>query len=177
MKPDLRVCADIRELSLRAGEAAVRTISEAARSRGRCSLVLAGGSTPRTLYGLLASRFEQEIPWSLVHVFWGDERYVPLADAKSNYRMAKETLLDHVPCPAANVHPMPTHFASPEAAARDYEATLRTFFAGERPCFDSFFSVSDQRDTPLLSFQGPQCWRKRRVGSVPCRLRPTFRHV
>ena len=136
MKPDLRVCADIRELSLRAGEAAVRTISEAARSRGRCSLVLAGGSTPRTLYGLLASRFEQEIPWSLVHVFWGDERYVPLADAKSNYRMAKETLLDHVPCPAANVHPMPTHFASPEAAARDYEATLRTFFAGERPCFD-----------------------------------------
>ena len=136
MKPDLRVCADITELSLRAGEAAVRTISEAARRRGRCSLVLAGGSTPRTLYGLLASRFEQEIPWSLVHVFWGDERYVPLADAKSNYRMAKETLLDHVPCPAANVHPMPTHFASPEAAARDYEATLRTFFAGERPCFD-----------------------------------------
>jgi 6-phosphogluconolactonase len=98
--------------------------------------VLAGGSTPRTLYGLLASRFEREIPWSLVHVFWGDERYVPLIDAKSNYRMAKETLLDHVPCPAANVHPMPTHFASPDAAARDYEATLRTFFAGERPCFD-----------------------------------------
>jgi 6-phosphogluconolactonase len=136
VKPDVRVYADIGELSLRAGEAAVRTISEAARGRGRCSLVLSGGSTPRTLYGLLASRFEREIPWSLVHVFWGDERYVPLVDAKSNYRMAKETLLDHVSCPAANVHPMPTHLASPDAAARDYEATLRTFFAGEQPCFD-----------------------------------------
>ena len=136
MKPDVRVCADISELSLRAGEAAVRAISEAARGRGRCSLVLAGGSTPRALYGLLASRFKQEIPWSLIQVFWGDERYVPLIDAKSNYRMAKETLLDHVPCPTANVHPMSTHFASPDAAARDYETTLRTFFAGERPCFD-----------------------------------------
>ena len=136
MKPDVRVCADISELSLRAGEAAVRTLSEAARGRGRCSLVLAGGSTPRALYGLLASRFKQEIPWSLIQVFWGDERYVPLVDARSNYRMAKETLLDHVPCPTANIHPMPTHFASPDAAARDYEATLRTFFADERPCFD-----------------------------------------
>lgn len=136
MKADVRVFANARELSLRAAEAAVRTISEAARRRGRCSLVLSGGSTPRTLYGLLASRFVEEIPWPLLHVFWGDERYVPSLDAKSNYRMAKETLLEHVPCPAANVHPMPTHFASPDAAARDYEATLRTFFTDGRPCFD-----------------------------------------
>jgi 6-phosphogluconolactonase len=136
VKPNLRVCPDIKDLSFRAAEAAVRTINEAARGRGRCFLVLAGGSTPRTLYGLLASRFKQEIPWSLVHVFWGDERYVPVSDSKSNYRMAKEALLDHVPCPAANVHSMPTHFASPDAAARDYEATLRMFFAGERPSFD-----------------------------------------
>ena len=136
MKADVRVVANARELSLRAADAAVRTISEAARRRGRCSLVLSGGSTPRTLYGLLASRCVEEIPWPLLHVFWGDERYVPILDAKSNYRMAKEALLDHVPCPAGNVHPMPTYFASPEVAALDYEATLRTFFAGDRPCFD-----------------------------------------
>ena len=54
----------------------------------------------------------------------------------SNYRMAKETLLDHVPCPAANVHPMPTHFSDPDAAARDYEATLRSYFSGAPPAFD-----------------------------------------
>lgn len=136
MKPDVRICADVDELSVRAAEATVRTVNEAARGVSRCSLVLSGGSTPRTLYGLLASRFQKEIPWAQVHIFWGDERYVPPVDPRSNYRMAKEALLDHVPCPPANVHPMPTHLPSPDAAARQYEATLRRFFAGERPCFD-----------------------------------------
>ena len=120
VKPDLRVFPDVNELSLRAAEAVAKTLNEAVRATGRCSLVLSGGSTPRTLYGLLASRFRDQIPWAHMHVFWGDERYVPPGDAHSNYRMAKETLLDHVPCPAANVHPMPTHFSDPDAAARDY---------------------------------------------------------
>jgi 6-phosphogluconolactonase len=112
------------------------TINDAVRSAGRCSLVLSGGNTPRTLYGLLASRLREQIPWARVHVFWGDERYVPPADAHSNYRMARETLLEHVPCPAAQIHPMPTHFSDPDAAARDYEATLRTYFSGAPPAFD-----------------------------------------
>ena len=130
------VVADVDELSLRAAEAVARTIDDAVRSTGRCSLVLSGGSTPRALYGLLASRFREQIPWTHVHVFWGDERYVPPGDAHSNYRMAKETLLDHVPCPTANVHPMPTHVSVPDAAARDYEATLRSYFSGAPPAFD-----------------------------------------
>jgi 6-phosphogluconolactonase len=136
VKPDVRVFPDVNELSLRAAEATVRTINDAVRSTGRCSLVLSGGSTPRTLYGLLASPFREQIPWAHVHVFWGDERYVPHGDAHSNYRMAKKTLLDHVPCPVANVHPMPTHFSAPDAAARDYEATLGSYFSGEPPAFD-----------------------------------------
>jgi 6-phosphogluconolactonase len=97
MKPDVRVCADVNELGCRAAEAAVRTINDAARGAGRCSLVLSGGNTPRTLYGLLASEFRDQIPWARVHVFWGDERYVSPHDPDSNYRMARETLLDHVP--------------------------------------------------------------------------------
>lgn len=136
VKPDMRVFPDVNDLSLRAGGAVAKTISDAVHSTGRCSLVLSGGSTPRTMYGLLASRFREQIPWAHVHVFWGDERYVPPDDAQSNYRMAKETLLDHVPCPAANVHPMPTHFSDPDAAARDYEATLRSYFSGAPPAFD-----------------------------------------
>jgi 6-phosphogluconolactonase len=91
MKPDVRVCADVNELSRRAAEAAVRTINNAARGAGRCSLVLSGGNTPRTLYGLLASEFRDQIPWARVHVFWGDERYVSPHDPDSNYRMARET--------------------------------------------------------------------------------------
>jgi 6-phosphogluconolactonase len=136
VKPDLRVFPDVNELSLRAAAAVATTINDAVRSTARCSLLLSGGSTPRTLYGLLASRFREQIPWAHVHVFWGDERYVPHDDAHSNYRMAKETLLDHVPCPAANIHPMPTHLSDPDAAARDYEATLRNYFAAELPEFD-----------------------------------------
>jgi 6-phosphogluconolactonase len=136
VKPDVRIFPDVNELSLRAAEAVVSTINHAVQTAGRCSLVLSGGNTPRTLYGLLASRFREQIPWAQVHVFWGDERYVPPGDSQSNYRMAKEALLDHVPCPAANVHPMPTHFSDPDAAARDYEATLRSYFASESTRFD-----------------------------------------
>ena len=136
MKPDVRICTDVDELSLRAAEAAVRIVNEAAQGAGKCSLVLSGGTTPRTLYGLLALKFKKDIPWAQLHIFWGDERYVPLVDSRSNYRMAKEALLDHVPCPPENIHPMPTHLASPDAAARAYETTLKTCFAGQRPCFD-----------------------------------------
>ncbi len=136
MKPDVRVCADVNELSLRAAEAAVRTINDSVRGTGRSSLVLSGGSTPRILYGLLASEFRDQISWAHVHVFWGDERYVSPDDPDSNYRMARETLLDHVPCPAGNIHPMATHFASPDAAARDYEETLRKHFGNTWPRFD-----------------------------------------
>ena len=128
MKPDVRVFADVNELSLHVAEAAVRTINESVQTNGTFSLVLSGGSTPRTLYRLLSSQFRDQIPWTKVHVFWGDERYVPLTDSHSNYRMARETLLDHVPCPAGNVHPMPTELPDPEIAARDYEETLRNLF-------------------------------------------------
>ncbi len=134
--PDLRVYADAAELSQRAAEAVAATINNAVRTTGTCSLVLSGGSTPRTLYSILASQYHARIPWPHVHVFWGDERYVPPDDSRSNYRMAKETLLDHVPCPAANIHKMPTHGSNADLAARDYEATLRSHFVGEWPRFD-----------------------------------------
>lgn len=136
MKADVRVFPDADALSLGAAEAVAEGIANAVRARGRCSLVLSGGSTPRPLYALLASRFRDRIPWAHVHVFWGDERYVPHGDPQSNYRMAAAALLDHVPCPAENVHPMPTHPAVPDDAARAYEATLRSYFAGGSPQFD-----------------------------------------
>lgn len=133
---DLRVCTDLADMSRRAAKAAVGTINDAVRTRGTCSIVLAGGNTPRTLYRLLASEFRPRIPWVHVQAFWGDERYVPPEDSRSNYRMAKEALLDHVPCPAANIHRMPTHFPNADAAARDYERTLRNHFAEQWPQFD-----------------------------------------
>jgi len=133
---DVRVCADIADLSRRAAEAVVNRINDAVRTRGTCSIVLCGGSTPRTLYRLMASQLSSLIPWAQVHVFWGDERYVPPEDPRSNFGMAKETLLDHVSCPAANVHRMLTQFADAGVAAREYERTLRSCFHEQWPDFD-----------------------------------------
>src|SRR5882672_11082419 len=99
--PHLRVFSDLDELSLHAAESAVVVIRDAVQARGTCSLALSGGNTPPRLYALLASRFREDIPWAGVHVFWGDERYVPPDDSRSNYGMARNTLLDYVPCPAA----------------------------------------------------------------------------
>ena len=72
---------------------------------GRFTLALAGGSTPRAAYTLLASpAYASRVDWGLVQVIWGDERCVPPSDPRSNYRMAKEALLDRVPIPAQQIH-------------------------------------------------------------------------
>ena len=81
--------------------------------------MLSGGSTPRTLYGLFATEFRDRIPWTRVHVFWGDERCIPPDDAASNYRMAREALLDEVSVPAAHVHRIHGE-DTPAAAAAAY---------------------------------------------------------
>jgi 6-phosphogluconolactonase len=133
---DVRVCAGISDLASRVAEAGAAIITAAVQATGRCALVLSGGNTPRALYARWAERFAQDIPWTSVQVFWGDERFVPLDDPRSNFRTAREALLDHVSIPPANVHPMPTSLATPEVAAAAYDATLRRHFEGDRPRFD-----------------------------------------
>jgi 6-phosphogluconolactonase len=117
MAPDIRVFADLNALSAAAAEALAATLNHAVRANGRGSLVLSGGSTPRTLYQLLTSTWRDEIPWGAVHLFWGDERYVPHTDPHSNYRLAKETLLDHLEVPPRAVHRIRGEAAPEEAAA------------------------------------------------------------
>jgi len=134
--PDVRVFSSAPALSAAAAAWVADELADSVSARGRASLVLSGGSTPRTLYELLAGRFKDGIPWSGVHVFWSDERYVPHDHPLSNYRMAKEALLDHAGIPSAQVYPMPTHFPEPQAAARDYETTVNHYFAGTPPVFD-----------------------------------------
>ena len=177
MKSDIRVFADVDELSLRAAEAAVRTINESVRSSRSFSVALSGGNTPRTLYRLLSSRFRDEIPWTKVHVFWGDERYVPLADPQSNYRMARENLLDVVPCPPGNVHPMPTELSDPDTAARDYEGTLRNYFSRDWPRFDLvLLGLGEEGHTASLFPRSPALEEKRRwVVAVKAPSEPPLR--
>ena len=96
-------------------------VADAARERGRCTLALAGGSTPRAVHARLATL---PVPWNAVDIFFGDERCVPPDDPRSNYRMAEETLLRLVPVAPARVHRIHGEMADPDAAARAYEREL-----------------------------------------------------
>ena len=116
--------------------AVVHTLQQALEQRESVSFVLSGGSTPRPVYRRLAEQYAHSLPWERIHLFWGDERYVPFDDPRSNYGMALEMLIRHVPVPTENVHPMPTYMHSPELAAQAYEATLRAFFPRGRAAFD-----------------------------------------
>lgn len=129
----IRVCPDLEALSV----AAAGLFAAAARqARGRFSVALAGGTTPQRTYELLAQEpFREQVPWQDVHVFWGDERCVPADDPLNNARMARKALLDHVPVPADQVHPMVCD-RSPNDAAAGYDALLCDFFADGRPRFD-----------------------------------------
>lgn len=124
--PALRLVQDADALARAAAEELAAAAARAVALRGAFTLALAGGSTPRRLYALLADRgapYRDRIPWARTQVFFGDERPVPPDHPESNYRMAREALLDHVP--VASVHRI--HGEDPAGAAA-YEAELRSFF-------------------------------------------------
>ncbi len=104
------------------------------------TLSLAGGTTPRALYERIAqSDFASSFSWRNIHLFWGDERFVPKTDSRSNYKMTQEALLSKVLIPAENIHAVNTTLPSPTAAADDYERQLKIFFKtapGKFPVFD-----------------------------------------
>lgn len=111
------------------------------RSGGAFRVSLSGGSTPRALYGLLASdAFVRRFPWERVSWYWGDERFVPHDHPESNYRMTREAMLSKAPVPPANVHPVPAD-GTPDDAALRYERTLQAAYGAatldpSRPLFD-----------------------------------------
>lgn len=100
-------------------------IDAVTRLQDRCTIALAGGATPRPIYERMASApFAGRVAWDRVAVYFGDERCVPPDHPESNYRMAYESLLRHVPIPSASVHRIEGERADPHAAARDYERLL-----------------------------------------------------
>ena len=143
MTVEIKTYPDASSLAHAAAEHFCARANAAMSEHGQFTVALSGGSTPRTLYSLLATRhFAAQVDWPHVYVFWGDERCVPPGHLESNYRMARETLLDHVPIPPFNIHRIPCE-QEPEQAAITYERTLRTFFVGNvrkekspLPCFD-----------------------------------------
>jgi 6-phosphogluconolactonase len=127
---DVTICADLDELSREAADTFAALAIEAVQARGRFTVCLSGGSTPRQTYALLAEEpFLSTIPWDAVHIFWGDERVVPLDQPDNHYRMTTDILFSKVPIPVDNIHRMPVEMDSPVEAAAAYEALLRSFLA------------------------------------------------
>lgn len=110
-------------------------------STGPFALNLSGGSTPKSVYALLATEvYRRKFDWERIHVFFGDERFVPPDHPDSNYRMAREAMLSKVPIPEENVHAVPTTGGDPAGAAAAYAHTLEAFYGKDtldlaRPLF------------------------------------------
>lgn len=125
MSSSVLVCDTPQHLIETAAQKLVAAAQESIAARGVFSLALAGGSTPRALYALLSQPpWSTRLDWQRTQIFFGDERAAPPESDLSNYKMACESLLSHVPVPSENVHRMHAEAADLEAAARDYEKQL-----------------------------------------------------
>jgi len=140
MKRKIHIFPDLETLNQSAAEMFIRIGSEAIRERGRFTVSLAGGSTPESLYKLLASeKFKDKIDWEKVFFFFGDERNVSPNDEKSNFRMANESILRALQISDENIFRWQTELQTPETIAEKYEKTIRAFFnlsENEFPRFD-----------------------------------------
>ena len=130
----IEVLPDKASLIARTQDIVIDKIKAAIDRSDRASIALAGGGTPKPLYESLAT---QDLPWDKIHIFWGDERYVPADHSDSNQLMARQAWLDKVAIPQDNIHPMPTDGNSPEEDAATSERQIREFF-GVSSGFPSF---------------------------------------
>jgi 6-phosphogluconolactonase len=138
--PELIICRDADELATAAARVIRRCAASRIVERGRFTLALAGGSTPKQAYRLLAHDAPGAgLDWSKVYLFFGDERWVPPDDERSNYKMVRESLLAVAPIAADHLFAVPTRLASARECAASYADTLNQFFgttAGRPPIFD-----------------------------------------
>ncbi|HEX2866077.1 MAG TPA: 6-phosphogluconolactonase [Ignavibacteriales bacterium] len=117
------------ELALAAAGLFRQFALESVERSGFFLAALSGGSTPKRMYQILSeSPFKETVPWGKIHLFWSDERYVPLNDTRSNAGMAFKNLLENVPVPKENIHPVP-YLSTVEDSALSYEKTLKDFFS------------------------------------------------
>lgn len=130
MKAEQKILPDSTSLITAAAEHFVSTARTAIAKHGVFFVALAGGSTPKGLYQKLAtSPYLEQIDWSRVHLFFGDERCVPATHDDSNFKMARQAMIDLVPIPTENVHRMPTESGDPAEVAKRYADTLKATMA------------------------------------------------
>ena len=131
MKAEQKILPDSASLIEAAAEHFVATARAAIAKRGVFYVALAGGSTPKGLYQKLAtSPYNEQIDWSRVHLFFGDERCVPHTHDDSNFKMANHAMIDHVSIPDENVHRMPTEKVDAAEVAEAYAQTMQEVMDG-----------------------------------------------
>ena len=132
MRAEQRISVDAESLIVAAAEQFVSVARAAIAKRGVFYVALAGGSTPKGLYKMLATEaYSSQLDWSRIHLFFGDERCVLPDHDDSNFKMASTAMIDHVAIPEANVHRMPTEL-EPEAVAAAYAETMKEVM-GDQP--------------------------------------------
>jgi 6-phosphogluconolactonase len=144
MNRRIQIVSSGQELAREAALEFVRLTTNMGYGGRNFTVALSGGSTPKSLYSLLAGdeNMRSAIPWEKIHFFWGDERHVPPDHPESNYRMAYEALLSRIPITAANVHRIKSENPDAHQAAAEYEQDIRDFFQlpeGGFPQFDLVF--------------------------------------
>lgn len=151
MTQHVEVLPDLTALVDRTLELVLEKLHSAIAQRDIATIALSGGGTPKPLYEKLA---EQNLPWDKLHIFWGDERYVPPDHPDSNQLMARLAWLDRVPIPASNIHPMPTDEADPAIAAAKHATELQTFFKTSPETYPAFdvilLGIGDDAHTASL---------------------------
>ena len=154
-KPEIRIVDDPIELARAAANEFEQLAKNAVESQGSFNVALSGGSTPKAMFDLLSGdRCKTTIPWSKIHLFWGDERHVPPDDEDSNYRMTKEHLLSKIDIPSENVHRVEAEDSNAQQVAANYQKHLQQYFnlsEAEIPQFDLvFLGMGDDGHTASL---------------------------
>ena len=163
-KTEVRILDTPADLFQAAATEFVRLAADAVSARGRFSVALSGGSTPKALFTLLASGAVPAIPWDKICIFFGDERHVPPEHPESNYRMANEAMLSKVPLRPENVFRIHGEEKDAAAAAQAYEQTLVTFFRlkpAEFPRFDLILLGMGPDGHTASLFPGSQALQER----------------
>lgn len=137
MKTDaeIRVLPDAHAASIAAADAVIEALNRAVVRRGRATLALSGGNTPRAMYAHFADASHASLEWDRIHLLWGDERCVPPDHPRSNFGMARDAFISRIPIPASNVHRMYGELP-PERAAAEYRDGLRDLFGEGMPRID-----------------------------------------
>jgi 6-phosphogluconolactonase len=156
---EIRVLADGAAIARQAAGIFVDAAKAAVAMKDSFAVALAGGSTPKTLYGLLVNdpALRAQVPWDKIHFFFGDERHVGPGDADSNFRMATETMISKAPVKPEQVTRIKGEYPDTETAAQEYEQELRAYFKlrdGQLPRFDLVFAGMGEEGHTLSLFPG-----------------------